>query len=36
MEEDLTNLKKIAEKYEVFLIDDDEEEELAMKNEELD
>jgi len=32
----MENLKKIAEKYEVYLIDDEEEEELNQKNADLD
>lgn len=36
MRDDLESLKHMAEKYNVFLLDDDEEEELGKKNEELD
>jgi len=32
----MENLKKIAEKYEVYLIDDEEEEEFNQKNADLD
>lgn len=36
MNEDLDNLHQLAKKYNVFLLDDDEEDELGKLNEELD